>query len=56
MMETIREHLWRVLLGWSELLGKAPVEAAMAGVMLIQQQLQQTLTAGTSLSLLAPVL
>jgi Ni,Fe-hydrogenase I large subunit len=28
----------------------------MAGVMLIQQQLQQTLTAGTSLSLLAPVL
>ncbi|MBT3309760.1 MAG: hypothetical protein HOL04_00610 [Gammaproteobacteria bacterium] len=42
-METIREHLWRTLLGWSTLLDQPPPEQELAQVMALQQQLRQAL-------------
>ncbi|MBT3197132.1 MAG: hypothetical protein HN842_10695 [Gammaproteobacteria bacterium] len=47
-IEMIREHLWRILLGWSERVGTPPPESALAEVMRLQQELRQSLTAGDS--------
>lgn len=45
-METIREHLWQTLLGWSQWLQQSTPEKTIATVMLLQQQLRDTLTQG----------
>lgn len=54
MMERIREHLWRSLLGWSELLDQPPAEAVMAQVMATQSRMRERLSADGSLFQLAP--
>jgi len=43
--ETIREHLWRLLLDWPAALGRMPASAAMAEVMRAYQSLRALLTA-----------
>ena len=47
-METIREHLWQTLLGWSQWLQQPPPEEMLATVMLLQQQFRNSLTQGLS--------
>lgn len=55
-LETIREHLWRTLLGWGDSLGEPPSEQTMARVMTLQQQMRQALTGDTSPFQLQPQL
>ncbi len=43
-METIREHLWQALLGWSQWLQLSTPEQVLSEVMALQQQLRTTLT------------
>ena len=45
-LETLREHLWRVLLEWPGFVGEAPVRKAMAEVVSLQRQLSGALCQG----------
>ena len=55
-LETIREHLWRTLLGWGASLGEPLSEQTMARVMTLQQQMRKALTGDTSPFQLQPQL
>jgi hypothetical protein len=44
-METLREHLWRVLLDWPNLLGEPPIKQGMAEMLVLQRDFRQLLTA-----------
>lgn len=44
--ETLREHLWRILLDWPRLQGEEPDSAAMAQAMRLHRVLKAALTAG----------
>lgn len=48
-METIREHLWRVLLEWPEFLEEQPDRRAMAEASALHQTFRRTLAPGTEL-------
>ena len=54
MVETLREHLWRLLLDWSRLLQLSPAEQEMATVMGRLQTLQHAIHGGTPLFQLNP--
>jgi hypothetical protein len=45
LAETVREHLWRMLLDWPRLLGEGPEAVAMAGVMAAFGRLRTALCA-----------
>ncbi len=45
-MESLREHLWRIFLDWSELLHEPPQRENMAEVLALQKRLRAALTQG----------
>ena len=45
-METMREHLWRILLDWPGFLGQMPVKKGMTGMLALQCDHRLALTAG----------
>ncbi len=45
-METIREHLWRILLDWPAFLGEAPERGGMAATLVLQTDYRRILTGG----------
>lgn len=46
-METLREHLWRILLDWPSFIGGQADKSAMAHMVSIQRDYQQALCSGT---------
>lgn len=47
--ETIREHLWRILLDWPALMGESPDRAAMAAVLALSNRALEQLDPGADL-------
>ncbi|MCP3881126.1 MAG: hypothetical protein GY701_22445 [Sulfitobacter sp.] len=45
-METLREHLWRILLDWPGFLGEAPQQEGMTEMLALQREYRHVLTAG----------
>ncbi len=45
-LETVREHLWRILLDWSGFLGRSPQQAGMGGLLGEYRRLREGLSAG----------
>ena len=45
-METIREHLWHILLNWPEFLGDKPKNKGMSKIVALQKAYQQAMTGG----------
>ncbi|MCP4009562.1 MAG: hypothetical protein GY726_08610, partial [Proteobacteria bacterium] len=47
-METLREHLWRILLDWPAFLGELPEKGGMANLISLQSEFRQAMTKGTN--------
>ncbi len=47
-METLREHLWRILLDWPAFLGELPEKGGMANLISLQSEFRQAMTGGTN--------
>lgn len=47
-METLREHLWRILLDWPIFLGELPQKSAMTGLLKQQNDYRQLITGGNN--------
>ncbi len=45
-METLREHLWRILLDWPLFLGESPEKQGMVDILVVQRDYRQVLTNG----------
>lgn len=45
-METLREHLWRILLDWPAFLDEQPAKGGMASLIALQSEFRQTLSKG----------
>lgn len=45
-METVREHLWRILLDWPAFIGESPEPEGMNGMLALQREHRRMLTAG----------
>jgi len=45
-METLREHLWRILLDWPAFLGELPVKGGMAKLISLQSEFRRAITGG----------
>ncbi|MCP4702730.1 MAG: Ni,Fe-hydrogenase I large subunit [Gammaproteobacteria bacterium] len=45
-METVREHLWRIMLDWPAFLGEMPEKNGMTGMLALQRDYRQALTGG----------
>ncbi len=45
-METVREHLWRIMLDWPGFLGQAPQPQSMTAMLALQQDYRQAMTGG----------
>jgi len=45
-METVREHLWRILLDWPAFVGESPEQEGMNGMLALQREHRRILTAG----------
>lgn len=43
-METLREHLWRILLDWPAFLDEQPVKGGMASLIALQSEFRQTIS------------
>ena len=47
-LETLREHLWRILLDWPVFLGEEADKGGMSGIISLQQEFRQILTDGVN--------
>ncbi len=45
-METLREHLWRILLDWPAFLGELPIKGGMAKLISLQSEFRRAITGG----------
>lgn len=45
-METVREHLWRILLDWPVFLGEEPEKSGMTDMLTLQRDYRQSVTGG----------
>ncbi len=45
-METIREHLWQIMLNWSDFLGEIPEKKELAKIVALQKAYREALTGG----------
>ena len=45
-METLREHLWQILLDWPAFLGELPIKGGMAKLISLQSEFRRVITGG----------